>query len=128
MSGERYPKLERRPLFELRLPDENPQVRTLKAARIRFAPGQPTGVHRHAMSTCGVVTAGRFILEVEGEETRELVAGDAFFEPAGRTIRRFDNASDQESAEIVAFFLSDDPQRALIEMLDGGMNQQLGIA
>jgi quercetin dioxygenase-like cupin family protein len=128
MTQQRYEKLVREPLFAQELPEANPDVRMLKAARIRFAPGQPTGIHRHAMSTCGVVTAGTFVLEIDGEQPRKLHAGDAFFEPAGRTIRRFDNASAEEPAEIVAFFLTDDPQRPPIEMLDGGMDAQLGIA
>ena len=36
---------------------------------------------------------------------RELRPGDVFFEPAGETIRRFDNPSGSEPATFVAFYL-----------------------
>jgi quercetin dioxygenase-like cupin family protein len=121
-----YTKLRREPVLEHLLPPVNPPVRLVKGARIRFAPGQPTGLHRHPISTCGVVTKGSFILQVEGEAEQHLKTGDGFFEPAGATIRRFDNASPSEPAEIVCFYLTDAAETPAIEMLDGGMAAQLG--
>ncbi|HEY1890704.1 MAG TPA: cupin domain-containing protein [Steroidobacteraceae bacterium] len=112
-----FAALKRQPLLIEPLPDANPVVRLVKGARIRFAPGQPTGLHRHSMSTCGVVTAGTFTFQPEGEEARELRTGDAFFEAAGRTILQFDNASSTEPAEIVCFYLTDTDSRPAIEML-----------
>jgi quercetin dioxygenase-like cupin family protein len=108
------------------LPDANPPVRLIKAARIRFAPGQPTGFHRHPISTCGVVTKGSFVFQVEGEAEQLLKTGDGFFEPACAAIRHFDNASENESAEIVCFYLADSAETPAIEMLEGGMDAQLG--
>jgi quercetin dioxygenase-like cupin family protein len=126
MAQDRYAKLQREPVLEHRLPAANPPVRLVKAARIRFAPGQPSGLHRHPISTCGVVTKGSFILQVEGEGEQHIKAGDGFFEPAGATILRFDNASRSEPAEIVCFYLTDDVATPPIEMLEGGMEAQLG--
>ena len=126
MPDTRFPPLKREPLLEEELPSANPAVRLVKGARIRFAPGQPTGLHRHPISTVGVVTAGSFDFQVEGQPARLLKAGDSFFEPAGRTIVQFDNASATEPAEIVAFYLADTKQRPAIEMLAGGMDSQLG--
>lgn len=126
MTTPRFATLERQPIFEERLPPDNPPVKLVKGARIRFAPGQPTGLHRHAMSTVGVVTFGRFCFQVEGEKARILQTGDGFFEPASRTILHFDNASDQEPAEIVCFYLTDDAERPLIEMLGDGGGEQFG--
>jgi quercetin dioxygenase-like cupin family protein len=128
MTEDRYARLQREPLLEQRLPEANPPVGLVKGARIRFAPGQPTGLHRHPVSTCGVVTKGSFILHVEGEAEQRLRTGDAFFEPAGATIMRFDNASTSEPAEIVCFYLADAPETPAIEMLEGGMDAQLGKA
>ena len=122
----RFPPLTREPVLVEALPSENPPVRLIKGARIRFAPGQPTGLHRHPMSTVGVVTKGSFTFQREGEEPRALRAGDGFFEPAGRTILRFDNASPTEPAEIVAYYLTDTDDRPAIEMLEGGMEAQRG--
>ena len=80
------------------------------------------------MSTVGVVTAGSFVFQPEGEEARRLATGDSFFEPACHTILRFDNASENEPAEIVCFYHADTPERPAIEMLAGGMDSQLGKA
>ena len=121
-----FAPLRREPLLEEALPAENPPVRLIKGARIRFAPGQPTGFHRHPVSTVGVVTAGSFVFQAEGQEERRLRTGDSFFEPAGRPILRFDNASGTEPAEIVCFYLTDGHDRPAIEMLEGGMDSQLG--
>lgn len=126
MAEGRYSKLQREPVLEKYLPAENPPVRLVKGARIRFAAGQPTGLHRHPISTCGVVTKGSFILQVEGEAEQRLEAGDGFFEPACATILRFDNASQTEPAEIVCFYLTDAAETPAIEMLAGGIDAQLG--
>jgi quercetin dioxygenase-like cupin family protein len=98
-----FPPLKREPLLEEELPAANPTVRLIKGTRIKFAPGQPTGLHRHPISTVGVVTVGSFNLQLEGKPARFLKTGDSFFEPAGQTILKFDNASTSESAEIVCF-------------------------
>jgi quercetin dioxygenase-like cupin family protein len=113
----RFPSLTREPVLEQPLPEANPPVRLVRGARIRFAPGQPTGLHRHPMSTVGVVTKGSFRFQQEGEVLRLLETGATFFEPAGHTILKFDNASSTEEAEIVCFYLTDGEERPLIEML-----------
>jgi quercetin dioxygenase-like cupin family protein len=121
-----FPALKREPLLEEELPAANPTVRLIKGARIKFAPGQPTGLHRHPISTVGVVTAGSFHLQVEGKPVQLLKTGDSFFEPAGHTILKFDNVSTSEPAEIVCFYLADTKERPPIEMLAGGLDSQLG--
>jgi quercetin dioxygenase-like cupin family protein len=126
MARTRYSKLQRDMLLEEPLPEANPPVRLVKGARIRFAPGQPSGLHQHPISTCGVVTEGSFIFQVEGKAEQRLKTGDVFFEPARATIRHFDNASDNEPAEIVCFYLADSTETPAIEMLKGGMDAQLG--
>lgn len=119
-----YSPLRREPLLQETLPAGHPPVTLIKGARIRFAPGQPTGPHRHPISTMGVVTEGSFIFQLEGQEARLLRKGDSFFEPAGQVVAKFDNASSSEAAEIVSFYLSDSDQRPLIEMLDGGIDSE----
>jgi quercetin dioxygenase-like cupin family protein len=112
-----FPPLQRVPVLEGAIPSTNPPVKLVRGARVRFAPRQPTGLHRHPISVAGVVTAGSFIFKREGEAEKVIKTGDSFFEPAGVTTERFDNASDTEPAEIVAFYLTDTKDRALIEML-----------
>jgi quercetin dioxygenase-like cupin family protein len=115
--AEDFPPLQRVPVLEEAIPSTNPAVKMVRGARIRFAPRQPTGLHRHPISVAGVVTAGSFIFKREGEAEKIIKTGDSFFEPAGVTTERFDNASSTEPAELVAFFLTDSKDRALIEML-----------
>lgn len=115
--AEDFPPLQRVPVLEEAIPSTNPAIRMVRGARIRFAPRQPTGLHRHPISVAGVVTAGSFIFKREGEAEKIVKTGDTFFEPAGVTTERFDNASSTEPAELVAFFLTDSKDRALIEML-----------
>jgi quercetin dioxygenase-like cupin family protein len=116
VAGE-FPPLQRVPVLEEAIPSTNPAIKLVRGARIRFVPRQTTGLHRHPISVAGVVTAGSFIIKKEGEPEKVVKTGEPFFEPAGVTTERFDNASDTEPAEIVAFFLTDTKDRALIEML-----------
>src|SRR5262249_31552961 len=116
--AEDFPPLKREPVLEEALPASGPQVKLVRGARIRFAPSQPTGRHRHPISVAGVVIAGSFVFKREGEAEKIIKAGDGFFEPAGVTIEHFDNASSTEPAEIVAYYLTDSKDRPLIEYLN----------
>jgi quercetin dioxygenase-like cupin family protein len=115
--AEDFPPLQRVPVLEEAIPSTNPAIKLVRGARIRFAPRQPTGLHRHPISVAGVVTAGSFIFKREGEAEKVIKTGDTFFEPAGVTTERFDNSSSTEPAEIIAFFLADSKDRPLIELL-----------
>ena len=115
--AEEFPPLQRVPVLEEAIPSANPAIKLVRGARIRFVPRQTTGLHRHPISVAGVVTAGSFIFKREGEPEKVIKAGDPFFEPAGVTTEKFDNASSTEPAELVAFYLTDSKDRALIEML-----------
>jgi quercetin dioxygenase-like cupin family protein len=77
----------------------------LEAYRVELPPGQPAGRHLHPGPVTGYVESGVIAFERDGEPVRELGSGDVFFEPAGETIRRFDNLSDREPAIFVAFYL-----------------------
>jgi quercetin dioxygenase-like cupin family protein len=113
--AEDFPPLQRVPVLEEAITSTNPPVKLVRGARIRFAPRQPTGLHRHPISVVGVVvTAGSFVFKREGEAEKVIKTGDSFFEPAGVTIERFDNTSSTEPAEI---YLTDSKDRPLIELL-----------
>jgi len=126
MADTSFHALKREALLEEELPLTSPAVHLVKGARIKFAPGQPTGLHRHPVSTVGVVTNGSFNFQREGDAARVLKTGDTVFEPAGHTILQFDNASTSASAEIVCFYLADTKDRPAIVMLEDGMDRQLG--
>src|ERR1700733_3562997 len=126
MADTLFPPLKRETLMEEELPSANPTVRLVKGARIKFAPGQPTGLHRHPISTVGVVTAGSFNLQLEGKPARLLKTCDSFFEPAGQPLLKCHNGPTGDPGEIGCFYLADTKDRPPIEMLAGGMDSQFG--
>jgi len=110
-----YPPLERKAILDQAVPETT--IRAVKAARIAFAGGQPSGTHLHPGPVFGVVTKGSYIFQVQGQPARTLQTGDAFYEPANVPIERFDNASPDQPAEIEAFYLLGSPEQALVKML-----------
>ena len=116
-AAQSFPPLQRQPVLNAPVPASNPPIKLVRGARIHFAPKQPTGLHRHPVSTVGVVTEGSFLFQPEGEAARTLHVGDSFFEPAGKKIIHFDNASSTEDAAIVVYYLTDSEKTPLIEML-----------
>ena len=80
-------------------------VDRVEAYRVTLPPGQPAGRHHHVGGVIGLVEQGRIAYQLEGEDATELTAGDAFFEPAGANVSRFDNLSDAEPATFVAYYL-----------------------
>ena len=44
------------------------------------------GPHRHSGPVFGYVLEGRVLFEIEGEAPREIVAGEAFWEPGGEVV------------------------------------------
>lgn len=70
-----------------------------------FKPGQIAPVHTHDAPAVGYVAKGAILYQVEGERPQILRTGDAFYEPTGKRILRFDNASASEEAVFIDFNL-----------------------
>jgi quercetin dioxygenase-like cupin family protein len=85
--------------------------------QIDFAPGQATGLHTHPCPVVGYVASGSVTFQVEGHPEKTLHTGDAFFEPSHKKILHFDNASTTEPMTFIAFYLLDQNDRELIQML-----------
>src|SRR5580700_7052337 len=62
-----FPPLQRVPVLEEAIPSINPPVKLIRGVRVRFAPGQPVGLHLHPISVVGVVGAGSFVYKKQGE-------------------------------------------------------------
>ncbi len=77
----------------------------VEAGDFHFKPGQVAPVHTHAAPAIGYVAKGSIIYQIEGEKPQILNAGDAFYEPVGIRILRFDNASATEEAIFLDFNL-----------------------
>ena len=65
--------------------------------------GQAVPTHTHSVPVVGYVLKGEIIYQVEGKKKTVLHKGDAFYEPAGARILRFDNASKSEGASFIDF-------------------------
>lgn len=93
-------------------------VNRVEVKRIDFAPSQKGGLHFHPCPVVGYVATGTILFQIEGGPVTSLHAGSVFFEPANIKIVHFDNASPQEPATFVAFYLLGKDDQKLIEMLE----------
>ncbi len=73
-------------------------VTRIEVGDFHFLPGQKAPIHTHAAPAYGYVSKGAILYHVEGRKPVILKAGDAFFEPVGPRILKFDNASPTEEA------------------------------
>lgn len=100
------------------------EVIKIEAGDFHFVPGQVAPIHTHAAPAIGYVAKGEILYQVEGEKPRLLREGEAFYEPVGPRILRFDNASATEEAIFIDFNLQqqDEPfivfERELSENID----------
>ncbi|GGA70573.1 hypothetical protein GCM10011507_22660 [Edaphobacter acidisoli] len=92
------------------------RVTSVDVREIVFHRGMRTGRHFHPCPVLGYVAEGSVFFQREGGPVETLQAGDAFYEPAGTVIERFDNASDIEPMRFIAYYLLDGKQD-LIQML-----------
>ena len=85
--------------------------------QIDLAPGQATGLHLHRGPVAGYVLRGRIHFQLEGQPETLLGPGDAFLEPAGARVARFDAAAQGDGARFIAFYLLTG-ENELITLLD----------
>jgi quercetin dioxygenase-like cupin family protein len=107
--------IERHPLLAAMLGARN--VTSVDIRRITLGPGQKSGRHVHPCPVVGYIASGTGFCQIEGEMAELLPVGAAFYEPAGRVIADFGNASDVTPLTFIAFYLLDGDQE-LIQMLD----------
>lgn len=81
------------------------EVTQIEVGDFHFTPGQRAPIHTHDAPAVGYVAKGSIIYQVEGEQVQILREGDAFYEPVGPRILRFDNASATEEAIFIDFNL-----------------------
>jgi len=106
----------RKDLLTALIGDRN--VGRVEIKQIDFAPNQKTGLHQHPCPVVGYVARGTILFQVDGEPAKSLPEGSAFFEPANTKIVHFDNASPQDPATFIAFYLLGKDDQKLIEMLE----------
>lgn len=86
----------------------------VEAGDFHFKPGQLAPIHTHTAPAIGYIVKGEIIYQIEGEKQVLLREGDAFYEPAGPRILRFDNASATEEAVFVDFNLEQEGEPFIV--------------
>lgn len=109
------PSVIRKPLLTAALVPPK-SVARVESQEITLAPHVHGGLHLHPCPVVGLVTSGTIRFQLEGDESRQLRAGDAFYEPANVRVARFDNDS-AAPAIFTAFYLLGEGDRELIRML-----------
>ncbi|KQQ00548.1 MULTISPECIES: cupin domain-containing protein [unclassified Rathayibacter] len=89
-------------LLEQSLPDQ--VTASVQVRRITIPPDVAGGPHHHNGPVFGMIEAGSAYFQVDGGPQTILRAGDAFYEPAGVLIDRFD--ATPEGVTFVGCFLS----------------------
>ncbi|WZH37367.1 MAG: cupin domain-containing protein [Microbacterium enclense] len=82
--------------------DGAPSFASVEVRRITIPSGVHLGAHWHNGPVFGVIEAGSAIFQVGAGEESILRAGDTFYEPAARTISRFD--ATEEGVTFLAWF------------------------
>lgn len=90
------------------------QVVQVEVGDFHFKPGQVAPIHTHDAPAIGYVAKGMIIYQVEGEKPQILREGDAFYEPTGARILRFDNASATEEAIFLDFNLEQENEPFIV--------------
>ncbi len=92
------------------------QLTSVEIQHITFEPGQIGGLHLHPCPVTGYIINGTAIMQIEGQDARILMTGEAFYEPADTSIIQFSNYSFSHPMEFIAFYLLNGKQE-LIKML-----------
>jgi quercetin dioxygenase-like cupin family protein len=76
--------------------------------RVSYGPGGFTRPHRHAGSVTAYITKGEIRSQLGGGPPETFKVGQSFFEPPGSTHLVSANASNTETAELIAVFVADE--------------------
>jgi quercetin dioxygenase-like cupin family protein len=85
----------------------NQTVSTVEIKEVTMAEGQKAPKHLHPCPVVGYVQSGNVLFQIEGEESKILHEGDAFYEPRNKTILHFDNALEDKPLTFIAFYLKE---------------------
>ena len=87
----------------------------VEAVRVDYTPGGFTaGTHRHPAGAYVYVIDGRVMFGIDGGEPFVLKAGESFYEPPGAVHSVSRNASADQPASLIAFFVLGDGDSATV--------------
>ena len=85
----------------------NQKVSVVEIKEVNMTGGQEAPKHLHPCPVVGYIVSGRVLFQIEGQESKILKEGDAFYEPKNKTILHFDNASKDKPLIFVPFYLKE---------------------
>jgi quercetin dioxygenase-like cupin family protein len=97
--------------------DERKTVAKVEIQEITMDVDIEAPLHLHPCPTMGVVTAGRIVFEIEGQQTQHLGVGDAFYEPADIRVAKFNNEG-KIPAKFVVFYLLGENEKETVCILE----------
>jgi quercetin dioxygenase-like cupin family protein len=74
---------------------------------VNYAPGEADKPHSHPCTVIGYVAQGAIRFQVKGGPETIYQTGESFYEPPNGVHQVSANASDKESARLIAFFVCD---------------------
>lgn len=92
-------------------------VKNVEIQEVTMNVGINAPLHLHPCPTMGVVTEGKIVFEIEGEETQYLNVGDAFYEPSDIRVAKFNNDGDIP-AKFVVFYLLGEGETDTVRILE----------
>ena len=113
--SEPAPRVTRKELLTVNLSPER-AIGSVEVQEVTLAAGQPVPLHLHPCPVVGVVRSGAIAFQIEGRSVQHLHPGEAFYEPAGTSVARFDAEGDGP-ATFTAFYLLGPGEHELIRLL-----------
>ena len=95
--------------FTGKLPVLDGQQLTATLLEVTYPPGGVNAAHRHPCPVIGYVLAGAVRMQLKGREEKVFRAGDTFFESPADVHTLSANASRDEPARFLAYFVCDRP-------------------
>ena len=111
-----HSRVVRKELLTARLSPER-AVASVEVHEVTLEAGQSVPLHLHPCPVVGVIRSGAIAFQIEGQPVRHLRPGEAFYEPAGIRVARFD-AEGEGPATFTAFYLLASGEREVIRLLD----------
>jgi quercetin dioxygenase-like cupin family protein len=93
--------------FTGKLPVLNGQHLAVTLLEVTYPPGGANAAHRHPCPVIGYVLAGAVRMRLKGREEQVFRAGDTFFESPADVHAVSANASQEEPARFLAYFVCD---------------------
>ena len=90
---------------------------------VNYAPGEADKPHSHPCTVIGYVAQGAIRFQVRGGSETVYRAGESFYEAPNGVHQVSANASDKESAKLIAFFICDHETLLTMPPMDGSAKQ-----